>query len=136
MEGPGPEGDASFQDMIFWFIARDDDQLSYTETYPAGSEWQGVLASDIYSYSLQSEDIVDKNGNVITKGGIASSALAAMDDPYGTLEYVSFTNTYGDNHPISWGVRTGELVGASDLSKMECRKFGKDQNYEWHPVLG
>ena len=136
MEGPGPEGDESFQDMIFWFIARDDDQLSYTETYPAGSEWQGVLASDIYSYSLQSEDIVDKNGNVITKGGIASSALAAMDDPYGTLENVSFTNTYGDNHPINWGVRTGELVGASDLSKMECRKFGKDQNYEWHPVLG
>ena len=136
MEGPGLEGDKSFKDMIFWFTTRDDSQLSHTETYPAGSEWQGVLASDIYSYSLQSGDIVDKNGNVITKGSSASSALAAMDDPYGTLQNVSFKNSYGDDHPINWGVRTGELVGASDLSKMECRKFGKDETYEWHPILG
>ena len=136
VEGPGPDGDASFQDMIFWFHARDDSRLSFTEEYPAGSDWQGVVASEIYTYSLQSGKIVDGNNKELTKGAAASNALSVSEDPYGLLENVSYPNTYGDSNPINWGVRTGQLVGASDLSKMECPKYGKDQNYEWHPIHG
>ena len=135
-EGPRPEGDASFQDMNFWFHARDDSRLSYTEEYPAGSDWQGVIASEIYTYSLQSGKIVDGNNKELTKGATASNALSAAGDPYALLENVKYPNTYGDINPINWGVRTGQLVGASDLSKMECPKYGKDQNYEWHPIHG
>ena len=136
MEGPAPDGDASFNKMTFQFSVRDDADLTRTETYAKGSIWEGVRASDIYSYTVNSGQLVDQNNAPITKGTTASNALASSDDAYGMLANVSFPNAYGDVNYLAWGVGTNQLVGASDLSKMECRKNGKDQIYDFHPVYG
>jgi hypothetical protein len=49
-----------------------------------------------------------------------------------------FLTREGWGQDIAWGIRTGELVLDTDLSKMECRKNGSSgaETYEYHPVYG
>jgi len=132
----GPNDDRTFNKMMFGFAVRPDSNLSATTNYLRGEFYDGILASEAYSYSQASGAIVDQNSRVLTKGSTASNAFAAMDDPNAALQNVTFLDSSGWQQSIAWGIRTGQLVGASNLSKMECRKTGKDQRYDWHPVLG
>lgn len=136
MEGGAPFEDALFDTVNFNFDVRPDSDLSDTQQYFKGEGFQGMLASEAYSYTVQSGKIIDPNGVELTKGAIASSAFAEMDDPNEQLQNVSFVTNDGWSQSVAWGIRTGQLVGESDLAKLECRKTGKDEQYEWHPTLG
>lgn len=136
MEGPGPDGDESFNRMSIGFQASPDDMLSDTQTYQQGQRFQGILASEAYTYTVESGKILDPSGVALTKGATASAAFAQMEDPNQALQNVSFATNDGWLQSVAWGIGTGQLVTASDLAKLECQKTGKDEQYEWHPVYG
>lgn len=136
LEGPAPDGDVSANIIGFFFYVAADDYLASTQVYEQGQHFQGMLASEAYAYTVQSGKVLDANGVELTKGSVASSAFAEMDDPNQLLQNVSYVSNEGWKSSLAWGIRTGQLVGESDLAKLECRKTGLAEEYEWHPVLG
>ena len=136
LEGPAPGGDVSANLIGFLFTVAEDEYLVNTQDYEKGQHFQGMLATEAYAYTVESGKVLDPNGVELTKGSVASSAFAEMDDPNQVLQNVSYVTNEGWKSSLAWGVRTGQLVVASDLAKLECRKTGLAEDYEWHPVLG
>ena len=89
-----------------------------------------------YSYDASSGKVVDATGVTLEKGAQVSGALLSLENPEQLLQQIVFNNTEGWQQSVAWGLRTGQLILASDLAKMECRKNGKDQLYDQHSVYG
>ena len=80
---------------------------------------------------------LDKNGVELKKGDEASAALLAVENPEQLLQNARYQTPDGyDTRSVAWGIRTGELVAESELPKLECRKNGKEELYDNHPVYG
>ena len=135
LEGPAATEDAKFDRMDFQFRVVNDDDLLFAESYSAGQFFEGLQKDDMFTYTAVSGEVIDENGNAIKKGSTASAALKKMVDPEGTLGNVYFTNADGWQQPLTWGLRTGQLVTSDVLPDLECRKEGKD-TYQDHPVYG
>lgn len=122
---------------LFFDIYADSDVL-YEETYEAGRWVNGLQLADMMTYSVVAGKLVDSNGNEIKKGVAATAALAAVDDPYALLSgAMYYEDEFGFNtRTLAWGAHMGELVPASELANLECRKVGKDLVYELHPIYG
>ena len=122
---------------LFFNIYPDSDVL-YEETYEKGRWVDGLQLADMMTYSVVGGKFIDSNGNELKKGATASAALAAVDDPYALLSgALYYENDYDFNtRTLAWGAHMGELVPASELANLECRKVGKDLVYELHPVYG
>lgn len=131
------ESDKARKVNLFFNIYPDSDVL-YEEKYEAGRWVNGLQLADMMTYSVVAGKLVDSNGNEIKKGATASAALAAVDDPYALLsDALYYENDYDFNtRTLAWGVHMGELVPASELANLECRKVGKDLVYELHPIYG
>jgi hypothetical protein len=131
------ESDKARKVNLFFSIYPDSDVL-YEETYEKGRWVEGLQLADMMTYSVVGGKFIDSNGNELKKGATASAALAAVDDPYALLSgALYYENDYDFNtRTLAWGAHMGELVPASELANLECRKVGKDLVYELHPVYG
>jgi hypothetical protein len=119
------------------FRTYEDTDVLRSETYLAGQRFDGVQASELLTYTASGSDLVDSvTGTVLTKGATVSKALLGIENPESLLQGIVFQNNDGWEQSVAWGLRTGQLVGEADLAKMECRKNGKDQLYDSHPVYG
>ena len=130
-----------FKKASFTFNLYQDSDVLREETYDKGSYYEGLQLADMATYSVTAGKVFDQNNNELRKGASASAALAAVDDPYSLLENALYpedllTDGASETRTLAWGVGMGELVPASQLSKLECRKQGKDSLYESHPVYG
>jgi len=131
------ESDKARKVNLFFSIYPDSDVL-YEETYEQGRWVDGLQLADMMTYSVVAGKLVDSNGNEIKKGVAATAALAAVDDPYALLSgAMYYEDEFGTNtRTLAWGAHMGELVPASELANLECRKVGKDLVYELHPIYG
>ena len=134
----GPDDDTnSITSAVVNFRTYEDADVLRSENYLAGQRFDGVQASELLTYTASGSDIVDSlTGTVLTKGPVASKALLGIENPESLLQGVVFANNDGWEQSVAWGLRTGQLVGEADLAKMECRKNGKDQLYDSHPIYG
>ena len=89
-----------------------------------------------YSYDASSGKIIDALGVSLEKGADVSKALLSIENPEELLQQIVYNNPEGWQQSVAWGLRTGQLIAASDLTNMECRKNGKDKLYDDHPVYG
>lgn len=130
-----------FKKANFTFNLYNDSDVLREETYEKGNYYEGLQLADMATYSITAGKVFDQNNNELRKGASASAALSAVDDPYSLLENALFpednlNDSSSDTRSLAWGVGMGELVPASQLSRLECRKQGKDSLYEFHPVYG
>ena len=123
---------------LFRFRTYNDSDVTREEMYMAGQYFEGVQATDMYTYSVSSDGkVLDKNGVELKKGDEASAALLAVENPEQLLQNARYQTPDGyDTRSVAWGIRTGELVAESELPKLECRKNGKEELYDNHPVYG
>ena len=129
---------------MFTFGINDDVDFLYTTEWQRGQWAEGLQIEDMDTYNVVGGKLVDKNGNELTKGATARAALAAVEDPSTLLGDVVYPLTSFDDptesgietRSLEWGVNSGELVPVSELANLECRKNGKDQLYDSHPVYG
>ena len=94
-------------------------------TYQKGQWIDGMLASEITSYEVVS-DVIQQGGTDITSG-VAPTLKTLMSagtirDAYTYFQGAQFTTRDGWSQDLSWGVMSGPLILASDLSKLECDK--------------
>jgi hypothetical protein len=134
----GPDDDTnSITSAVVNFRTYEDIDVLRSETYLAGQRFDGVQASELLTYAALGSDLVDlASGLVLTKGADVSKALLGIENPEELLQGIVFESNDGYQQSVGWGLRTGTLVGETDLAKMECRKNGKDQLYDAHPVYG
>ena len=133
----GPDDTNAITSAVVNFRTYEDADVLRSENYSAGQRFDGVQASELLTYTASGSDIVDSvTGTVLTKGAVVSQALLGIENPESLLQGIVFTNNDGWDQSVAWGLRTGQLVGESDLAKMECRKNGKDELYDSHPVYG
>ena len=125
------------------FRIYDDAEVLGTETYEAGRYFEGLQLTDMASYSVSGRVLVDQNGSELKKGAVATAALSAANDPSSLLSGAQYANDpyasdgeYVQTNSMAWGIGTSELIPASQLANLECRKNGKDQLYDSHPVYG
>ena len=104
--------------------------------FVAGDYFDGILEAEMVVYETIAGVLVDPTGAEFSKGDTASGVLASLERPEQNLQLISYIDSVGDTRSIGWGIRTGQLFAASDLTKMECRKTGEDQTYDGHPVYG
>ena len=80
---------------------------------------------------------LDQNG-LHYRRVLKCSAAFSDGKPGAALQGKRFQTRDGWDQEVAWGIRTGELVLETDLSKMECRKNGQSgsETYENHPVYG
>ena len=136
IKGPD-DGTNSITSAVVNFRTYEDTDVLRSETYLAGQRFDGVQATDLLTYTASGSDIVDSvTETVLTKGETVSKALLGIENPESLLQGIVFQNNDGWEQSVAWGLRTGQLVGEADLAKMECRKNGKDQLYDSHPVYG
>ncbi|MDB9757137.1 hypothetical protein OAB62_05615 [Pseudomonadales bacterium] len=120
------------------FSVVEDANVTNSQTYVAGTRFDGIQASEMltYSYDASSGKIVDTEGVSLEKGADVSKALLSIENPEELLQQIVYNNPEGWQQSVAWGLRTGQLIAASDLTNMECRKNGKDKLYDDHPVYG
>ena len=120
------------------FSVLEDADVTNSQTYVAGTRFDGIQASEMltYSYDASSGKIIDALGVSLEKGADVSKALLSIENPEELLQQIVYNNPEGWQQSVAWGLRTGQLIAASDLTNMECRKNGKDKLYDDHPVYG
>ena len=135
IQGPGA---SALTGATLSFSVVEDTDVTRSQTYIAGTRFDGVLAAEMitYSYNAASGKIADTDGISLEKGAEVSTALLSIENPEQLLQEIVFNNPEGWQQSVGWGLRTGQLVTATDLAKMECRKNGKDKLYDQHPVYG
>jgi len=133
---PSGDDDRSVQQISISFGVTDDESLVFSQTYQKGEYFEGLLASDLYKYTLASGVVLDPSSVALTKGAAAAEKFATLDDPNSLLQDVSYSTADGWQQSLAWGVRTGQLVPESSLAQMECLKVGETKQYEFHPVYG
>ena len=115
-----------------------DSNVLRTESRMAGEFAEGLELADMWYYTVSGTSVLDQNGVALSKGAANSQALSQMENPEQALQGKQFQTRDGWSQEVAWGIRTGELVLDTDLSKMECRKNGQSgsETYENHPVYG
>jgi hypothetical protein len=100
------------------------------ENYEAGEWWDGINSGALVRYQATSSGFT-VGSEPLSKGALVNAYLRRSKEPFTALGEASYTRPDGQQEPLNWGLQTGQLVAASDLSKLECNKFsGK---YEDHP---
>ena len=107
-----------------------------------GQWWNGVLASDVQTYTPSGLGILDSTSTAM---GFASNVTEE------TIANGSYKNAPNDNweEQLQWGIRTGRLIGGADdaaiqteLDKLECERsdntvaVSADNPYrDTHPIF-
>ena len=105
-------------------------------TYQVGDWVDGLLEEEISDYALV-DGVIQQDGKVIQTGIDAQirtlMADGTIDNPYDFFQgpyFETLDNGGTRKNNISWGVRSGPLVLASDLPKLECTKNQDTGKYE------
>ena len=78
---------------VFRFRTYNDADVTREEQYMAGQYFEGVPATEMYTYSVTSDGkILDKNGVELKKGDEASAALLAVENPEQLLRDAALSN--------------------------------------------
>ena len=103
-------------------------EYEWTEnrTYTRGEYFDGIIASDVVKYTKSGSEVLDPNSNAL-KLGVDFSSYGAY--PGELLNDVYYQNPEGWSEYTGWEVRSGTLVDATNLAKLECEKSDKDGSY-------
>ncbi|OUU78591.1 MAG: hypothetical protein CBC38_06945 [Gammaproteobacteria bacterium TMED78] len=103
--------------------------------YQVGDGFDGILASDVVTYTKSGINYVDSANATI-------QVPTNITDGYSQLEQTYYKpNPHADywTESTSWGVRPGALVTTNELSKLECPRENPNDNTsayrEVHPVF-
>ena len=114
----------------------DEPECQVERTYEVGDWVDGLLDEEITDYALV-DGVIQQDGKVLQTGIDAQiRALMAdgtIDNPYDFFQgpyFETLDNGGTRKNNISWGVRSGPLVLASDLPKLECTKNQDTGKYE------
>ena len=104
----------------------------YTEEYTKGQWWDGIRGSSLVRYQPNASGF-DVASIPLSKGSAINTYLRGVDDPWNAFGAATYARSDGWQESLNWGLRTGQLVAASDLSKLECNN--NDGVYEDHPAF-
>jgi hypothetical protein len=114
----------------------DDPGCQVERTYDVGEWVDGLLAEEITEYTLV-DGVIQEDGEVLQTGVDARirelMADDTIDDPYKYFQgayFETLDNGGTFRNDIAYGVRSGPLVLASDLPKLECTKNQDTGEYE------
>ena len=81
-----------------------------------------MLANEITTYSI-TNDAIYENGSPLTTGITTSlkeqMSAGTIRDPYSFFQGAQFINARGDVRDMSWGLNSGPLVLANQVSELE-----------------
>lgn len=107
-------------------------EWSQTTQFQKGDHFDGILASDVYTYSISDGAINDANGNTLEIGvdfGVAR--------PSDLIRGAKFKEPNGWEHSTEWGLWSGTLFEEDSLQYIECEyTIDDDGNKEYtedHP---
>ena len=106
---------------IKWCPDCSEEQISFQ----AGEWVDGMLANEITTYSI-TNDAIYENGSPLTTGITTSlkeqMSAGTIRDPYSFFQGAQFINARGDVRDMSWGLYSGPMVLANQVSELECSK--------------
>jgi hypothetical protein len=109
-----------------------DDEWTTTESFEEGQHWDGIVASDVYKYSISNSTLTDAAGSEIKLD--IDWGLSRVEEK---IRGANFTNPDGWQRETHWGINTGMLVEENDLQYMECDHrvddSGKKIYDDYHP---
>jgi len=97
------------------YNAGTDYESKETREYTAGQYVDGILATNVFTYTVANGVISDPSGNELKIGvdwGIAY--------PSEKIRGANFANRDGWNEQTEWGIGSRELVDTATLAKLEC----------------
>jgi hypothetical protein len=109
-----------------------EDEWSETRNWDQGQYQDGIVASDVYQYSISDTALTDSDGSEVKVG--VDWGLSRVEE---AIKGARFANPEGWERETHWGINTGMLVEASDLQYMECDhrvdENGKKIYDDYHP---
>ena len=109
-----------------------EDEWSENRSYTRGDWQDGIVASDVYQYSISDGVLSDADGSEIKIGiewGISRIGEAIRGS--------RFANPDGWERETSWGINTGMLIATEDLQYIECDystdEEGNKTYNDYHP---
>ena len=120
------------QEVTIIYNEGQDDEWTSTENFEKGQHRDGIVASEVYQYTISSSALTDAEGNKVEVGvdwGISRIQEAIRGSNY--------ANPDGWTRETHWGINTGMLLATEDLQYIECDyrldDSGKKIYDEYHP---
>ena len=115
------------------YDAGTENEWSEVRSYTRGDHQDGIVASDVYKYTVSDGVIQDADGNEVKVG--VDWGISRVGE---TIRGANFTDIRGGwQRETHWGINTGSLVTDENLQYMEC-DYSLDENgvktyNEYHP---
>ena len=100
-----------------------EDEWSDVEVFEKGRYADGIIQSDVFSYTVSDGVLTDKLGNIIKTG-----VDWGVSRPSELIRGARFKNPEGNwERETHWGINTGTLVESTSLQYLEC-EYSLDDN--------
>ena len=103
------------QEVTVTYNQGQEDEWTTTNSYTAGEYYDGIVASDVYDYSVSDSVLVDEEGKEIKVD--VDWGLARVEEK---IRGSRFAYPDGGERETSWGINSGTLFKTSDLQYLEC----------------
>ena len=109
-----------------------DNEWQETRSYTKGAYQDGIVASDIVTYSVDNNALIDKDGTKLEVG-----VEWGVSRPGEVIKGAYFERADGWQQETQWGVWSGMMVETNDLQYIECDYTVDDDGVktynEYHP---
>lgn len=109
-----------------------DNEWQETRSYTKGDHQDGIVASDIVTYSVDNNALIDKDGTKLEVG-----VEWGVSRPGEVIKGAYFARADGWQQETQWGVWSGMMVETNDLQYIECDYTVDDDGVktynEYHP---
>ena len=105
----------STQTVTRTYDAGTEYEWSESVTYTRGDWQDGIVASDVYTYTSPSDIFTDKAGSALTVG-----VDWGVSRPGDLIRGARFANPDGWTRETEWGINTGMLITQDNLQYIEC----------------
>ena len=92
-----------------------DNEWSEVRSYTKGQYEDGIIASDVVSYTVEDNAVIDKDGGKIEPG-----VDFGVPRPGEVIKGSYFLQNGGHMHQTEWGLWSGTLIEPGDLKYIEC----------------
>ena len=105
------------------YNAGTENEYTDTRDWTRGEHRDGILASDVYVYSVDTSVLKDASSDDLSIG-----VDWQLSRPYDKIRGAKFTSVEGGwTRETQWGVNTGSLVDDATLAKLECNYTTDDE---------
>jgi len=113
-------------------VSRGSGENTYNESFTKGQWYDGIRASEVVKYTI-SDSIVYGPSGAELKVNVNLNSIIELGDSFQGASFLRQYDNYSQE--MSWGISSGILVSAEDLSKLECDKDANGNYIDDHPEL-